>query len=85
MTVTSVLCDYSANSGDVSALAGDVSSPGSGQSESTCSSPNTGTHDTGTKMSTFYVYGILFFGMFSLLIHDESLFNSIHRLLSELT
>lgn len=55
MTVTSVLCDYSANSGDVSALAGDVSSPGSGQSESTCSSPNTGTHDTGTKMSTFYV------------------------------
>lgn len=55
MTVTFVLCDYSANSGDVSALAGDVSSPGSGQSESTCSSPNTGNHDTGTKISTFYI------------------------------
>lgn len=83
MIVTSVLCDYSANSGDVSALAGDVSSPGSGQSESTCSSPNTGNHDTGTKISTFYIQvPILFFPTFSLLIckynlkiHNQSLFN----------
>lgn len=49
-----VLCDYRVSSGDVSALAGDVSSPGSGQSESTCSSPNTATHDSGTKFSSLY-------------------------------
>ncbi|XP_046680931.1 eyes absent homolog 2 isoform X3 [Homalodisca vitripennis] len=34
-------------SADPSVLAGDISSPGSGQSESTCSSPTTTAHDTG--------------------------------------